>query len=87
MLKEIGNSPDNANEYLKNLAEDLEKNPPTDTNEGHNKLMTDLADIVKEAHEYQYHDFKNKKYSTPKVALRNRLLQLADNVVNGKYDN
>jgi hypothetical protein len=78
---------DPANEFLKQLAEDITKNPPTDTNEGHNKLMQDLTDVWKDAYDYQYHDFKNKRYPAPKVALRNRLLQLADNVVNGKYDN
>lgn len=87
MMQEVGNADSNVNDYLRNLANELETNPPTDTNDGHNKLMTDLADVVKDAHEYQYHDYKNKKYPAPKVALRNRLLQLAENVVNGKYDN
>jgi hypothetical protein len=77
-----------ANEFLKQMAAEIEKNPPQDElGGGHDKLMQDLTDLWKDAFEYQYHDFKNTKYATPKVALVNRLNQIAGMVKNGKYDN
>lgn len=60
-----------------------DKNEPN----GHDKLMQDIADLGYEAQNYEFHDFKNKKYPTPKVELRSRLLAMADAVVEGKYDN
>lgn len=76
-----------SNEFLKKLAEDLGNNPPKDENQGHEKLMMDLCTLVVEAAEYQFHDFRNAKYAAPKIELRTQLLKLADNVVNGRYDN
>jgi len=75
------------NEYLKKLADDIKKNTPTDTNGGHNALMEDLSKLLREAYVYEFHDFKNEKYSTPKVELINKLNDLATNVKEGKYDN
>ena len=77
----------NSNELLRKLAEELKKNPPEDANGGHNALMQDLAEIVYEAAHYEFHDFKNEKYATPKVTLRSKLLVISENVVSGKYDN
>jgi len=85
---DIGAAPgEGANEFLDKLVKELEENPPTDTNQGHLKLMTDLSELAYEAHHYEFHDYKNTKYPTPKVELRNRLLALAQAVVDGKYDN
>ena len=75
------------NEYLSKLAEEITKNPPEDKNGGHNALMEDLANLTKEAYDYEFHDFKNKKYGAPKIVLREKLLELAKFVVDGKYDN
>lgn len=75
------------NNYLSDLADEITKNPPTDTNGGHNALILDLANITKEAYDYEFHDFRNKKYGAPKIVLREKLLELASNVVDGKYDN
>jgi hypothetical protein len=75
------------NEFISQLAEEIKKNPPTDTNGGHNALMEDLANLTKEAYDYEFHDFKNEKYGAPKIVLREKLLELAQNVVDGKYDN
>lgn len=55
--------------------------------DGHENLMQDIADLGYEAQNFEFHDFKNKKYPTPKVELRRRLLEMADRVVEGKYDN
>jgi hypothetical protein len=83
---EMGSQPD-ANEYLKKIADDLAKNPPEDKNGGHNALMQDLSELSYEAYTYEFNDYKNQKYATPKVELRNKLLALAQNVEDGKYDN
>ena len=58
-----------------------------ENNKGHDNLINDLDGLLKEAISFAFHDFKNEKYDTPKVALRERLLKLAENVVDGKYDN
>lgn len=84
----MGNNPD-ANEFLKRVADELEKNPPRkgDEDNGHTKLMDDLARLTEEAYHYEFHDFKNTKYAAPKVELRAKLLAIAQNVIEGKYDN
>ena len=86
MISEMAGD-ENANEHLKKLAEDLERNPPEDTNGGHNALMTDLTLLLKDANEFQFHNFKNSRYPTPKVALILRLDEIAKNTKEGKYDN
>jgi len=85
ILGELGEK--GVNEYLEKIAKDLEENPPTDKNNGHNALMNDLSELVKEAYEYEFHDFRNKKYATPKIELRNKLTRISQNVIKGKYDN
>ena len=90
-LMEMGNNPiketPKANEYLKKLADEIEKNPPEDTNDGHNKLMTDLVEVVYDAYHYEFYDFKNNKYTTPKVKLVELLKKIQQNIIDGKYDN
>ena len=49
-------------------------------------LITDLEVLLQEAKDGEFGDFTNNKYPAPKVALRNKLLELSENVVNGKYD-
>lgn len=80
-------SQEGANEHLKKLAEDLEKNPPEDTNGGHDALMMDLTLLLKDASEFQFHDYKNEKYPAPKAALMHRSEEIIQNMKNGKYDN
>lgn len=55
-------------------------------NEGHKSLMLDLQILLQEADDFAFDDFKNEKYAAPKVALANRLEDLRQNVINGKYD-
>ena len=43
--------------------------------------------MTNDAYHYEFNDFKNNKYATPKVVLRPKLLDIAENVINGKYDN
>ena len=86
LIKEMA-SGENPNEFLKKLAEDITKNPPEDKNKGHEKLMQDLTELLYEAYNYEFHDFKNKKYAVPKMELKSKLVILAQNVVDGKYDN
>lgn len=54
---------------------------------GHDKLISDLSMLLLEAQQYEFHDFRNQRYATPKVELVRQLNQLADNVKNGDYDN
>ncbi len=55
--------------------------------QGHQNLINDLSLLLKEAIYYQFHDFKNTAFATPKVALNDRLMMLSDAVAQGKYDN
>lgn len=54
---------------------------------GHEALITDLEVLLQEAKDFAFHDFKNEKYATPKVALVDRLNDLATQAKDGKYDN
>ena len=77
----------NVNKKLKELADKIKQNPPEDKNDAHNKLMTDLVDVVYEAYHYEFHDFKNEKYAMPKAELQAKLSKIMSNVINGNYDN
>lgn len=54
---------------------------------GHERLIKDLEELLQEAKQYEFHDFKNTHYATPKVMLRAKLHGLASNVMIGTYDN
>lgn len=54
---------------------------------GHEKLVSDLKKLLKEAEDYQFHDFKNEKYPTPKIQLVLELGAISDKARTGKYDN
>lgn len=49
-------------------------------------LITDLEILLQEAKDGEFGDFTNNKYPAPKMALANRLNELRENVINGKYD-
>ena len=54
---------------------------------GHNSLLIDLNELLQEALDFEFHDFKNNKYAFPKRELVKLLQELRDNVISGKYDN
>lgn len=54
---------------------------------GHEALIIDLSNLIREAVEFEFHDFKNSSYVTPKIELAQKLHELRQNVINGKYDN
>lgn len=54
--------------------------------EGQKVLVEDLERLLLEAKKGEFGDFSNEKYPAPKVELRRQLLELADNVMDGKYD-
>lgn len=65
-------------------------NPPEKVSEvdvGHLNLLHDTQKLKKEAEDYEFHDFKNGNYATPKNKLREYLLKMAEEVINGRYDN
>lgn len=72
---------------LQEMSDELRRDPPDEKDEGHNRLLQDLIDLLREAKDYHFHDFRNTNYATPKVMLRQKLLALADKVVAGDYDN
>ena len=55
--------------------------------EGHEKLIDDLKDLLTDAEAFEFHDFKNKNYATPKIALVQRLDSIARRAKEGIYDN
>ncbi len=57
-----------------------------DKKEGHNTLIRSLERLLQEARNYEFHDFKNTKYATPKMALVNHLELLIARVKRGDYD-
>ncbi len=55
--------------------------------EGHEKLVADLENLLIEAKNNEFHDFQNTKYSTPKMALVDKMQEIINKVKLGKYDN
>lgn len=53
---------------------------------GNDILIEELEALLAEARDFQFDDFKNTKYATPKMVLRARFLSLADDVVKGRFD-
>ena len=54
---------------------------------GHDLLIQDLKELLSEAEDYQFHDFKNSEHAAPKVALVGRLEAIKENTIDGLYDN
>lgn len=54
---------------------------------GHKQLLVDLEFILSEAKNFQYHDFRNEAYATPKIELVNHLSKVIENAKQGLYDN
>jgi hypothetical protein len=54
---------------------------------GHKALLADLEALLAEARAFQFHDFRNEKYATPKIALHRKLQAIAEKVTMGDYDN
>lgn len=75
-------TPYNSMDKLDKLIKDLQ---PRQT-KGDRLLIQDLQELLAEAMKGEFGDFTNKKYDAPKMALRFKLLELADNVMYGKYD-
>ena len=53
---------------------------------GQQALINDLKELLAEAEAGEFGDFTNKKYPAPKMALAEKLHELRQNVINGKYD-
>jgi len=49
-------------------------------------LVEDLEKLLSEAKAGEFGDFTNEKYPAPKMALAEQLLQLRQNIINGRYD-
>lgn len=54
---------------------------------GHENLINDLRDLLLEAEVFNFHDFKNDKYATPKIELYNKLNEIIHRMKDGNYDN
>jgi len=53
---------------------------------GHLTLIHTLKSLLKEAEEFEFHDFKNTKYPFPKMELHARLSAIMAHVVEGSFD-
>jgi hypothetical protein len=54
---------------------------------GHEKLLEDVSGLLKMVQEFEFHDFKNKTFDTPKATLIRYFNEFAENVRQGRYDN
>jgi hypothetical protein len=54
---------------------------------GHDGLILDLQELLRQALAFEFHDFKNTQYSTPKMALYSRLGDMQHLLKQGRYDN
>lgn len=59
----------------------------SDVDKGHIKLVFALENLLKEAKDFHFHDFKNTTYATPKVMLVKRLEEIREKVIQGDFDN
>lgn len=76
----------NVDEYLKQFIEQLENKDYSD-DPAHLKLIQDLAELLKEAVDYKFHDFHKNSADAPKMYLHQRLLGLDKKMQEGEYDN
>lgn len=53
---------------------------------GQKVLYDDLMELLDEVKAGEFGDFTNNKYPAPKVTLRVKLMELSNNVVEGRYD-
>jgi len=53
---------------------------------GQQILADDLKELLAEVDAGEFGDFSNDKYPAPKIALAEKLHDLRQNVINGKYD-
>lgn len=54
---------------------------------GHNSLIADIEVLRCEALDLEFHDYLNKKFVAPKVALVDILEHIIKEAKNGRYDN
>ncbi len=54
---------------------------------GHDALIYDLQELVREADQYAFHDYKNSKYPFPKATLIAKMETILQRVKGGYYDN
>jgi hypothetical protein len=53
---------------------------------GDKVLIREIEELLAEAKAGEFGDFTNNKYAAPKMELRNKLLSMAENVIEGVYD-
>ena len=73
-------------EYLQKIVEDLE-NSDYSNDKAHLELITDIAQLLRDASLYKFHDFHKDSADAPKMELHQRLLALDHKMQNGDYDN
>lgn len=54
---------------------------------GHEQLVHDIEYLLMQVKKYEFHDFKNNKFGTPKIELARKLFEIRGKVINGIYDN
>ncbi len=54
---------------------------------GHIALVDDVSALEEDAKNFEFHDFKSPSNPMPKVALVDRLNEILNKVLTGKYDN
>lgn len=52
----------------------------------YDKLIKDLFVVYQLATEFEFHDFRNRHFTTPKVELVRRLQLIIDATKEGEYD-
>lgn len=58
-----------------------------DFDPGHKCLLTDLLLNFRHAANYEFHDFRNKLFATPKMALCTAMDLIKEKTQKGDYDN
>ena len=62
----------------------MEDNPD---DKGHLALLEDIGELYEEVKSYQFHDFVNNKHNFPKMELYKKIVNIADKIQKGEYDN
>ncbi len=74
-------------EMVKKLEDDARAKAEAGNDGGHNELADDVQALLNDVKSYEFHDYLNERFASPKAALAEILHTMREKVISGKYDN
>ena len=69
------------------IVKEAEETLNSGNDKGHDELMDDVKLLLNEALSFEFHDFLNEAYDSPKQELVKFLTRMIEKTKEGKYDN